>query len=83
LAASTVISTVAIIIFARLLPPSEYGIVTIALTSLNLIAIFRNLGIDSAINKYIAQYRSEKKANAGGVLTAGTLSELVLGHPYL
>jgi O-antigen/teichoic acid export membrane protein len=41
LAASSIISAVGVILVARLLSPSEYGLVTIALTAPNLIAIAR------------------------------------------
>ena len=42
LAASTIISAVGVILVARLLSPSEYGIVAIALTAPNLTIIFRD-----------------------------------------
>jgi len=43
----------------------------------NLITIFRDWGVNSAMIKYTAQYRSENKAdNVKDVLTAGILFEL-------
>jgi O-antigen/teichoic acid export membrane protein len=80
LAASTIISAVGVILVARLLSPSEYGIVAIALTAPSLITTFRDWGINSAMIKYIAQYNSENKpANVKGILIAGLLFELALG----
>jgi O-antigen/teichoic acid export membrane protein len=80
LAASTIISALGIIIVARLLSPSEYGIYTIALTAPNLIMIFRDWGINSAMIKYIAQYNSENKlANIKSILVSGAIFEIVLG----
>ena len=80
LVASTIISAVGTIFVARLLSPSEYGLYTIALTAPNLIAIFRDWGINSAMIKYIAQYNSENKpANVKSILAAGLIFETVLG----
>jgi stage V sporulation protein B len=80
LVASTIISLVGVIVAARLLSPSEYGIYTIALTAPNLIAIFRDWGINSAMIKYTAQYKAENKpTNAKNILTAGLLFETILG----
>lgn len=80
LAASTAISAVAVILVARLLSPPEYGLVAIAWMAPNLITIFRDWGVNSAMIKYTAQYRSENKTeNMKSVLTAGILFELSLG----
>ena len=80
LAASTAISAVAVILVARLLSPPEYGLVAIAWMTPNLITIFRDWGVNSAMIKYTAQYRSENKTeNMKSVLTAGILFELSLG----
>jgi stage V sporulation protein B len=61
LAASTVISALSVIIIARLLSPAEYGIVSIAFLAPNLIVLFVDLGVKSAIVKYTAQFRAEEK----------------------
>jgi stage V sporulation protein B len=80
LAASTIISSVGVILVARLLSPSEYGLVTIASTAPNLIILFRDWGVNSAMIKYTAQYRSESKTTeTKAILAAGLLFELALG----
>ena len=80
LAASSIISAVGVILVARLLSPREYGLVAVALMAPNLITIFRDWGMNSAMIKYIAQYKSENKtAETKGILAAGVLFELVLG----
>jgi O-antigen/teichoic acid export membrane protein len=80
LAASTVISAVGVIFLARLLTPSEYGLVTVAWVAPNLLQNFRNWGINSAIIKYTAQYRAEGNiANLKNVILAGWLFELLMG----
>jgi len=79
-AVSTGISALGIIIVARLLSPSEYGIYTIAMTVPTLIVTFRDWGVDRAIIKYAAQYNSENKlANVKRILVAGAVFEIILG----
>lgn len=80
LAISTVISAVGVIIVARILSPSEYGIVTVALAAPNLVQIFREWGMDSAMIRYTARYGSEDRSdNIRGVLIAGLIFEVALG----
>jgi len=82
LAASTVISAVGVIVVARLLSPSEYGLVTVALMSPTLVTLFRDWGINSAAIKYTAQYRSENKTSkVKSLLAAGLFFELIPGSP--
>ena len=61
LAISSIISSVGIIIIARLLSPSDYGIYSIALIAPNLIKTFRDLGIDESTIRYTAKYNQENK----------------------
>jgi len=80
LAASTAISAVGVIVVARLLSPSEYGLVMVALTAPNLVTLFRDWGLDSAVIKYTAQYRSENKTSkVKSLLAAGLFFELITG----
>jgi O-antigen/teichoic acid export membrane protein len=80
LAASTIISAIGVIIVARLLSPSEYGIVTIAVIGPNFISIFQDWGISTAMIKYTAQFRSENKpVHVRNILVSGLVFELVSG----
>jgi len=80
LAASSIISAIGVMLVAGILSESEYGLVAIALMGPNLIAIFRDWGVDWATIKYTAQYRSEnKEANVKNVLAAIIVFELILG----
>ena len=58
---STIISSLYIIFLARLLSPSDMGILAIAVVAPNLFALLRDWGINSAITRYIAKYKSENK----------------------
>jgi O-antigen/teichoic acid export membrane protein len=49
---SSIISAVGAIFTARILGPDNYGLYTIALAAPNLIATFRDWGINTAIVKY-------------------------------
>lgn len=77
---SSIISAVCVIILARLLSPSEYGMYAIALIAPNLIMIFRDLGIDQATIRYAAKYNSENKtADLKKIFAAETAFEFILG----
>ena len=76
LVASTVISAVGTIIIAWLLGESNYGIYTIALTAPNLIATFRDMGVNSAMIRYTAQYNAENEAaKVRGIFVSGLIFE--------
>ena len=60
LATSTIISAVGVILVARLLSPSEYGIVTISLTAPNLIMIFRDWGVNAAMWRNTTQKTNQQ-----------------------
>jgi O-antigen/teichoic acid export membrane protein len=77
---STVVSALGLIVLARVLPPQDYGVYTIALTAPTLIGIFRDWGINSAMIKYTAQYSVEEKPErVRSILVAGTVFEVILG----
>jgi O-antigen/teichoic acid export membrane protein len=77
---STIISAVGTIFVARLLGSDLYGLYAIALTAPNLIIIFRDWGIPSAMIRYASQYRAEDRAaEVRSILTAGIIFEIVLG----
>lgn len=77
---SSVVSAVGVILLMRLLTRSEYGLATIALISPALISLFRDWGVNSAVIKYVAQYRSDNDTSKmRKVMASGLLFELVLG----
>jgi len=79
-AISSIISAVGIIIIARLLSPSDYGIYSIALIAPTLIQIFRDLGIDQATIRFTAKYNEEnQKSHIKSVLVAATTFEIIFG----
>ncbi len=80
LVASTVISAVGTVFVGRLLSPSEFGLYSIAFAAPNLISLFRDWGVTTAVTKYTAQYKSENKiANVKSIFVAGLVFETVLG----
>jgi O-antigen/teichoic acid export membrane protein len=77
---STVISAVATIFVARLLGSDLYGLYGIVVTVPILIGVFRDWGINSAMVRYTAQYRSEDRApEVRNILISGIIFEIVLG----
>jgi len=80
LVASTVISAVGSIFIARLLGSELYGLYGIALAAPSLITIFRDWGITSAIIRYLAQYRTENRAEEiRSVILTGLVFEIIKG----
>jgi O-antigen/teichoic acid export membrane protein len=80
LAASSIISAVGVMVVAGLLSEGDYGLVAIALVGPNLIAIFRDWGVDWATIKYTAQYLSENnKEKVKNVVASVVFFEIILG----
>lgn len=77
---SSVILSLGTILVVRLLTPTQYGLYAIALMPPTLIGLFRDWGINFAMIKYLAQYKSEQKtADIKRVLASGLLFESILG----
>lgn len=71
---STLITAMAMIIVARILGSTSYGQVTIAMIPISLASMFTNLGVNSGLIKYTAQYRTENKTgDLRTLLTTGLL----------
>lgn len=80
LSISTIIAAVGVIILARILTPSDYGLMTIALVAPTLMATFRDWGVNSAMIRYVAQFRAEGRPDrVRSVIISGFIFELVLG----
>ncbi len=77
---STGISAIATIFIARLLGSDLYGLYGIVLITPNLIGVFRDWGINSAMVRYTAQFRSEDRASeVRSILISGIVFEIALG----
>ncbi|MGD6806054.1 MAG: flippase [Candidatus Bathyarchaeia archaeon] len=80
LVVSTVISAVGTIVIARLLGSDNMGLYSIAVAAPNLIATFRDWGVNTAMIKYSAQYNSENdSAKIRSIFISGFIFELILG----
>jgi len=78
-AASTIITSIGIIVLARLLSPSDFGLYTIALTIPNLIQFFRDWGTSYATVKYSAKYNSEnKQSRVKEIIFSGLIFQTIL-----
>jgi O-antigen/teichoic acid export membrane protein len=77
---STVISSVATIFIAKFLGSDLYGLYGIVLILPNLIVIFRDWGMNSAMVKCTAQSRAEDRATeVRSILVTGIIFEIALG----
>jgi len=80
LVVSTVIQAIGTIFIARLLGAENMGLYAIAVGAPNLIATFRDWGMNSAIVKYSAQYNSENNTSKiKSVFISGLIFEIILG----
>ncbi|MCW4005047.1 MAG: flippase [Candidatus Bathyarchaeota archaeon] len=80
LAVSTVISAIGTIIIASLLGENNYGAYFVALSAPNLLLLFRDWGVNSAIVRYTAQFNVENKAEKiRSVFVSGLVFEIVFG----
>jgi O-antigen/teichoic acid export membrane protein len=79
-AASTIISAAVVIIIARLLGPSGYGVYTLALVLPTLFAGVADLGMSPALNRYAANLRSERKySKLADMIRSGFIFEFAAG----
>jgi stage V sporulation protein B len=78
---SSIVTAVSLILVLRLLGnPEDYGIITTAMIVPTMLSLFKDWGINSAMIKYVAQYRFENKTRSvKNVMVAGMLFELVTG----
>lgn len=77
---STVISSVGTIFIARLLGSDLYGLYGIILTAPNLLIIFRDWGVNSAMVRCTAQYKVEDRAcEVRSIFISGITFEVAAG----
>ena len=77
---STLFAALGAILVARFLGSTSYGQVTVAMVPVSIAALFWDVGVTSALIKYIAQYHSEKKvAELKVIARAGLLLNSAVG----
>ena len=78
---SSIITAVSVIVVMNLLEvPDAYGLVGISLIFPTLLSLFKDWGINSAMVKYLAQYRSENNTDGvKNVMITGLVFELLTG----
>ncbi|MCW4009520.1 MAG: flippase [Candidatus Bathyarchaeota archaeon] len=77
---SSIITSVGAIFIARLLGSELYGLYVIVLTVPNLITLFKDWGINSAMIRFIAQYTAEgRTSEVKSIILAGTIFEIGSG----
>ena len=80
LVASTLISAAGTIYLANLLSPDEMGLYALAIAAPNLIGVFRDWGVNSAIIRYTAQFNTEEQlANIRKILQKSLVFEVFTG----
>jgi O-antigen/teichoic acid export membrane protein len=80
LVASTLISSIGTILIAIFLGEDNMGLYAIAVAAPNIMTIFRDWGINTAMIKYSAQYNSENNvAKIRSIFVSGLAFEIVFG----
>ncbi|MEM2021477.1 MAG: flippase [Zestosphaera sp.] len=76
---STLLLAVSAMIVARMLQPENYGIYSVSLTVTNVLTLFTDFGIDSALVKYVSKFRATGKEEiVREVIVKGLLLKLVI-----
>lgn len=74
---STAILTIASVVMARLLGPSDYGLYSVALIAPNLMLLFTDFGVISALVRFTAKFKSEGRSESiGGLIKTGLMFQL-------
>jgi O-antigen/teichoic acid export membrane protein len=79
-ATSAIIGAVGVIVMARLLGPTSYGLYTLALVVPALFVSIADLGVSPSLTRYAASLRSDRKyARLAGLLGSGVTVNLIAG----
>lgn len=79
-AGSTIIMAVGTIILGRMMTTDEYGLYGIVLVPSTLMNVFRDWGMNSAMTRYIANFRaSQKERELHDIITVGLVFEFASG----
>jgi len=79
-AASTLAQALGIILIARALGATSFGVVSVAYIPVSIAHILLNTGVNSALIKYLAKYRAEDKpSHRKTLIETGTLINLTVG----
>jgi len=77
---STLISAVGVIVIARFLGSTNYGQVSVAMIPISIALLFSDLGINSALVRYLSQYRHEENFDVlNAYVKAGFLINTLVG----
>jgi stage V sporulation protein B len=77
---STLISAVGVIVIARFLGSTNYGQVAVAMIPINIALLFSDLGVNSALVRYLSQFRHEENYDAlKSYIKAGLLINASIG----
>jgi len=79
---STIILAIGTVVLMRLISPEEYGLYAIALIPSTTMILFRDLGVNTAMTKYIAQSRAQNKEDIKDIITVGLAFEILVGLAF-
>lgn len=75
-----IVNAAGVILVARMLSPSEYGLYSITLVLPSFFLLFSDWGINAALTRFVAQYRSQnRQREIDAFIKSGTYFKFILG----
>jgi len=75
-----IVNAIGVILVARMLSPSEYGLYSVTFVLPGFFLLFSDWGINAALTRFIAQYRSQNRQREIDAFTkSGTYFKFILG----
>jgi len=76
---SHIIGFIGSILVIRILEPADYGILSIAMSLPYTVSIFGNLGVNTAVTRFVAKYKEIDLTKAYSMITSGMIFDVIYG----
>lgn len=76
---SRAIGAIGGLLLIRLLGPTDYGLLYVAVVAPGFFALFSDLGVNAAMTKHLAEYKATRKVNVKSMLYTGLIFQVTLG----
>jgi O-antigen/teichoic acid export membrane protein len=76
---SHIIGFIGSILVIRILEPTDYGILSIAMSLPYTVSIFGNFGVNAAVTRFVAKYKETDLTKAYSIITSGIIFDITYG----
>ncbi|MCH4816719.1 MAG: oligosaccharide flippase family protein [Saccharolobus sp.] len=76
---SHIIGFIGSILVIRILEPTDYGILSIAMSLPYTVSIFGNLGVNTAVTRFVAKYKEIDLKKAYSMIASGIIFDVIYG----